>query len=160
MKTPKFFKVRKSLLALSLFLSFTVYAPMVFATDTACLKYQGDKDAIAQCESDTPSACLGINRTTPAGENKFEQCLSVNALSDKNPIGQKLNEIVNFLSAGVGIVVVASVIVGGIQYSIAGDNPARVTAAKKRVIDALIALLIFMFIFAFVQWLIPGGIFG
>jgi hypothetical protein len=77
-----------------------------------------------------------------------------------NPIVKDIQTIVDFLSAGVGIVVVAMIILGGIQYSLAGDNAQAVSAAKKRIVNALIALITFMFMFAFVQWLIPGGIFG
>jgi hypothetical protein len=74
-----------------------------------------------------------------------------------NPIVSKMNDIVNFLAAGVGIVVTGSIIFGAIQYSAAGNNPQAVTAAKKRIADALIALFAFIFMYAFLQWLIPGG---
>jgi len=82
----------------------------------------------------------------------------MDSLSD-NPIVNDIQTVVNFLSAGVGVVVVAMVIVGGIQYAIAGDNPQAVSAAKQRIINGLIALLAFIFTFAFLQWLIPGGVF-
>lgn len=77
-----------------------------------------------------------------------------------NPIVKDINSIVNFLSIGVGVVVIAMLIVGGIQYSIAGDNPQAVNAAKQRLINAAIALIAYIFIFAFLQWLIPGGVFN
>lgn len=78
----------------------------------------------------------------------------------KNPIIRDIQDLVNFLSAGVGLVVVAMIIMGGIQYSAAGDNSQKVTDAKKRITNALLALLAFIFLFSFVQWLIPGGIFS
>lgn len=78
----------------------------------------------------------------------------------QNQIVQDLQMIINFLSAGVGVVIIAMIITGGIQYSMAGDNAQAVNAAKQRITNALIALLAFIFLFAFVQWLIPGGIFG
>lgn len=77
-----------------------------------------------------------------------------------NPIVRDLNQIVNFLSAGVGIIVTGVIIVGGIQYMTAGDNPQAITAAKKRITNGLIALVAFLFMFAFLQWLVPGGVFG
>lgn len=77
-----------------------------------------------------------------------------------NPIVKDINLIVNFLSVGVGVVVIAMLILGGIQYSIAGANPEAVSKAKQRIINALIALVAYLFIFAFLQWLIPGGIFS
>lgn len=77
-----------------------------------------------------------------------------------NPIVNDIQVVVNFLSAGVGIVVVAMLIIGGVEYSAAGDNPQKLTAAKQRIINALIALVAFILSFAFLQWLIPGGVFG
>lgn len=79
---------------------------------------------------------------------------------DRNPIVKDLNLIVNFLSAGVGIIVVAVIIIGGIQYSMAGDNPQAVTAAKQRIFNGLIALATFILMAAFLQWLVPGGVFN
>jgi hypothetical protein len=77
-----------------------------------------------------------------------------------NKITKDLEIIINVLSVGVGIVVVGMIIVGGIQYMAAGDNPNAVAAAKQRITNALIALVAFLLTFAFLQWLIPGGIFG
>jgi len=77
-----------------------------------------------------------------------------------NQITKDLQLIINALSAGVGIVVIAMIILGGIQYTIAGDNAQATAAAKKRVTNALLALFTFLFIFAFLQWLVPGGLFG
>lgn len=97
------------------------------------------------------ASCQSTSSTNQSAELK--QCLKT------NPIVVDIQKIVNFLSVGVGIVVVSMIIVGGIQYSIAGDNPQAVTAAKKRLTNALVALFAFIFSFALVQWLIPGGIF-
>jgi hypothetical protein len=82
----------------------------------------------------------------------LKQCLKI------NPIIKDINTVVDFLSAGAGIIIVGSIIVGGIQYSLAGSNANEVTAAKNRIRDALIALFAFFFIFSFLQWLIPGGL--
>jgi hypothetical protein len=76
-----------------------------------------------------------------------------------NPIVDQLQTIVNFLSAGVGVVVVVMIVWGGIKYASAGDNPQAVADAKNHITNALLALLLFMLMFAFLQWLIPGGIF-
>jgi len=86
-------------------------------------------------------------------------CTSISCIRN-NPIVKDINGLVNFLSIGVGIVVTAMIIVGGIQYMAAGDNPNAVTAAKQRITNALIALAVFLVAFAFLQWLIPGGVFG
>jgi hypothetical protein len=69
-----------------------------------------------------------------------------------------LKTIVKFLSAGVGILVILAIIFGGIRYTIAGDDAAAVTAAKKQIYNAIFALVVFALTFSFLQWLIPGGI--
>lgn len=66
---------------------------------------------------------------------------------------------INALSAIVGVVVVISIIAGGIQYSAAGDNPQAAMAAQKRIGNAVLALILYIFAFAFLQWLVPGGLF-
>lgn len=81
------------------------------------------------------------------------------AVDPNNPIVIDIQLVVDFLSVGVGIIVVGVIILGGIQYTIAGDNPQAVTAAKQRIINGLIALVAFIFTFAFLQWVVPGGIF-
>lgn len=63
------------------------------------------------------------------------------------------------LSALVGVIVVIMVVVGGIQYSASRDNPQATAAAKGRIVNALFALLIYLFMFSFLQWAVPGGIF-
>ena len=96
-------------------------------------------------------------KCTPLGNgcnNQTEQnCLK------NDPIVTDLNTIVDALSAGVGIVVTIVIILGGIQYTLAGDNPQALTAARQKIINGLIALFVFLFIFTFLEWLIPGGVF-
>ena len=75
-------------------------------------------------------------------------------------IVKDINQIVNFLSIGVGVVVVGVIILGGIQYTLAGGNDQAIAAAKKRIVNGMIALAAFLFLFAFLQWVIPGGIFS
>lgn len=67
--------------------------------------------------------------------------------------------ITNVLSALVGVIIVAMIIWGGIQYSTAGADASKVQAAKQKIINALVALVLFVFGFTIVQWLIPGGLF-
>lgn len=70
-----------------------------------------------------------------------------------------LVRIINVLSAMVGLVIVSVIIVAGIQFSSAGNDPQKVAAARNRIINAIIALATFIFMYAFLQWVVPGGIF-
>jgi len=86
--------------------------------------------------------------------------IGVECETDVNPIYSYVTAIINFLSAGVGIVVVTMVAVGGVQYMMAGGNPQATQAAIKRISNALIALVIFIFLWAFLSWIVPGGMFN
>jgi hypothetical protein len=82
------------------------------------------------------------------------------------PVLDKTNcQIINYLiifidtlSALVGVVVVAAIVTGGIQYTTSADNPDKIQKAKHRITNALIGLFGYIFIFAFLQWVIPGGV--
>lgn len=117
------------------------------ATDAAT-----DKDPCAGKVGSDLANCQECNVPKPTNET-IQHCLSGNS------IVKDLNTIVNFLAGLVAIVVIGVIIFGGIQYISAGDNATQITAAKQRVMNGIIALLIFIFTYAFLQWLIPGGVF-
>ncbi len=69
-----------------------------------------------------------------------------------------VNPLIRFLSAGVGFIIITMVVIAGIQYSAAGSDPQKVAAAKKRISNAMIALITYILLLAALQWLMPGGI--
>ena len=76
-----------------------------------------------------------------------------------NPIIDMAFAFFRFLSAGVGLVVIGSIIVAGIQYTASRGNPQSTQAAIKRITNALIGLLIYIFMFGIANFLVPGGMF-
>jgi len=97
--------------------------------------------------------CSNTESNGSVDQTKVNKCLN------QSPVVHDIQTIVNFLSAAVGVVVIAVIIVGGIQYSLAGDNSSALEAARKRIANGVITLVAFLFAWAFLQWLIPGGIF-
>jgi heme/copper-type cytochrome/quinol oxidase subunit 2 len=75
-----------------------------------------------------------------------------------NPIVRDINVLVNVLIAGVGVVIVIMLVWSGIRYTTAGDDPQKVASAKGHIFNAIVALVAFIFLFAVLQWLVPGGI--
>lgn len=71
-----------------------------------------------------------------------------------------LQRVVDLLSLAVGLVIVISIIIAGIQYITAGGNAGQVAAAKNRISMAVLAFILFGFTYALLQWLIPGGVFN
>ncbi len=72
-------------------------------------------------------------------------------------INRYVNPIINFLSIMVGLVVTIAITVGGVQYSSAGGDPQKVAKAKSRITNGILALLAFLFLWVFLQWVVPGG---
>ena len=76
-----------------------------------------------------------------------------------NIVRQYLNPVINALGIVVVLAVVISIVIGGIQYTTSADQPGAVQAARQRIINAVLALIAFTFLWSFLQWIIPGGIF-
>lgn len=72
--------------------------------------------------------------------------------------GKYVNPAIKVLSAIVGIVVVAGMTWGGIQYASSSGDPQKVTKAKQSITKSLIALVTFLVFGAFIQFLSPSNI--
>lgn len=98
----------------------------------------------------------GVTRDNIQGDQAaYESC---NTVEGCDFVTKFINPTIKFLTAGVGLIVTAMVIVAGIQYSTAGADPQKVSAARKKIINALIALVTYIFFFAILQWLLPKGL--
>jgi hypothetical protein len=73
--------------------------------------------------------------------------------------GRYINPAINLLTVVFGIIAVISLILGGIQYSASAGDPQKVTKAKDRIFSTIIAILAYLFLYGFLQFLIPGGLF-
>jgi ABC-type maltose transport system permease subunit len=76
-----------------------------------------------------------------------------------NPIIRWLNILINLVAGIVGVGAVLMIIWAGIQYTTARDNAQAVAAAKQKIINVVIGIAAFMFLYAFLNWLVPGGVF-
>ncbi|HUD11343.1 MAG TPA: hypothetical protein VMS08_02955 [Candidatus Saccharimonadia bacterium] len=62
------------------------------------------------------------------------------------------------LSYSVGLVVMLMLVIGGVQYITSAADPGMVKSAKKRITNAITALVLYLMMFAILQFLVPGGI--
>lgn len=70
-----------------------------------------------------------------------------------------ITQFINILTAVAGLVIVIMIVVGGVQYSAARDNPQATAAAKSKITNAILALAFFIFARAFLEYIVPGGLF-
>ena len=104
------------------------------------------------CE-DGVQVSLGVGETGPNG------CIPEgDGTLATNPIIVYLRGIVQFLSVGVGIVITIAIVVAGLQFMGARGNPQAVQAAVQRLTNAIIALLLFIFMAAILNFVVPGGL--
>jgi hypothetical protein len=62
------------------------------------------------------------------------------------------------LSGVVGTVIMVVIVVAGVQYITSTGDPGLVKAAKNRIFNAILALLLYLMMYAILQFLVPGGI--
>ena len=86
-------------------------------------------------------------------------CKNAQNLNDDCGIVKLIIDFTNILSAVFGIVVVIVIIIAGIQYSASAGDPQAAAAAKKRITNAILAIVMYGAMYGFLQWIVLGGIF-
>ena len=131
---------------------FVVATPMVMATTTGSSVYakpaQGAINADGDNEGDSEkSKCV---KTAILGENG-ESCDDGTGSSVKNI----LKIVVEIMTVGVGILSVIGISVVGVQYLTAGGDEAKTRKAKRRMLEIIIGVVLYVAAFALMSWLIP-----
>lgn len=120
----------------------------------------------APSTSTTPqstSGCLGSS-TFPKAPKSSADCIAYKAdpaittATDSTLITKYLNPFIKLLSVLVGLAVTFGIIYGGIEYTMSAGDPQKAQKGRKHILDAVIALISYSLIFAFLNFLIPGGI--
>lgn len=106
------------------------------------------QEAPAPTDTFVRNDCNGPNINAGASEGDENHC----------GILKYLVIFINVLSAIAGVVITASIAYGGIQYSMSGSDPQKVSGAKERIRNAVIALVLFVFGYSLLNYLVPGGV--
>lgn len=97
----------------------------------------------------TPPTCDATKAEEAADDGvKATECL----------YARYINPLIKLLSAVVGVLAVLSLVVSGVQMSAAGSDPQQIATAKQRIINTLLGVIAYIFIFALLNWVIPGGV--
>ena len=83
-----------------------------------------------------------------------------NGASDKDSILTVLVTISNWLAAGVVIAVIGGIIYGAIMYATSAGDAAKAKSATEIIRNAFIALILYFLMWAFLQYIVPGGLFN
>lgn len=77
---------------------------------------------------------------------------------DGDEIFKILNIALTTLTYVVGAAGTIGLVISGIQYMTSRDNAGQVAKAKMRILQIGIGLVAYALMFAFLSWLIPGGL--
>jgi hypothetical protein len=87
-------------------------------------------------------------------------CIPINGKGiQDNPIFIYMTAILKVVSGLAGIATVGGFVWGGILYITARANASQTEKAKMVMVNSVIGLLMFIFMYAILQFLVPGGIF-
>jgi type IV secretory pathway VirB2 component (pilin) len=75
---------------------------------------------------------------------------------DQGVIITYVKQVLRFLSGAFGLLAVLAIIIAGIQYMTAGGNPGQVEQAKKRLGNAITAVILLVLMFGILYFLIPS----
>lgn len=122
--------------------------------------------AVPKAASAAPSIA---NCTTSDGQAGVKTAISVGG-SNCVPVGSGSLQgnaifiyvvgVLKVISAMAGLATVGGFVWGGILYITARANAGQVENAKNVMINSVIGLLLFIFMYAILQFLVPGGVFS
>lgn len=67
---------------------------------------------------------------------------------------------INIMTAGVGVLAVGGIVWGSILYTTAGGSPEQVKQAITIIRNVVIGIVMYLMMFGFLNYIIPGGIFN
>ena len=71
-----------------------------------------------------------------------------------------VKQVIQILTAGVGVAAVGAVIFGAVLYTTSEGSPDKVKKAREIWTNTAIGLLMFAFMVAITNFIIPGGVFN
>lgn len=146
------------------YVSQATMAPSITASEVSCdtINAKTERDQEVQQENDAKDMDAEAKQQFTSRNDsvncKGETPDKLKVCVQQNPVIQQFTQIINFLTIGVSVIITIVVIIGGMQYMTARNNPQAVTSAKKKIAAAIIAFAAYMILWAFLQYLIPGGV--
>lgn len=115
-------------------------------------------------DGSNPAATVGGSGTGIQGSSGSCGGAKTNLIScdgsGVDAIGNVLKMILTIMSVGVGVLAVGGFVYAAILYASAQDNASQTKKAIEVVTNVVIGLLLYLFMVAIVNWLVPGGVIG
>lgn len=133
--------------------AFAFVTPLSVSAAAKCGNDPNAKDVKIDLKSGAAKECCG------GGDKAVAVGIKLGCKGKGSPVTDMAFAIIRFLSTGAGVLIVASLVWAGVQYTMATDDPGKVGEAKQRIINTFGALLIYIFAYAILNYVIPAGFF-
>lgn len=117
-----------------------------------------DNNTSATCSA-CPSGSATAAGCPQSGSDPGATCATNGSGGSCDIVAKYVNPAINLLSVTFGLFAVISIILGGINYATSGGDPDKANKAKRRIANTVIGLVAYIFLYAFLQFVIPGGAF-
>jgi hypothetical protein len=128
----------------------------------SCSNPAGEAGNTGGAGGDGSGSAIGACDTTDGYKGDPAVCDDSNGCSDADNcdlVSKYVNPIINkFLAPLAILAVVFGIVWGAIQYITAGGDSQKVAQAKAHIQRAITGLVAFLFLYAFLNWLLPGGL--
>ncbi len=118
----------------------------IISISTAIVGFAPVYQSFADCAILPPSLC--------------RDNLSRNDQVDSSGIWHIFKMVLKALTAIIGLIAIASIIVAGLIYATAQDSSEKVALAKKIIMNTIAGVILYALLLPITNWLIPGGIFN
>lgn len=111
----------------------------------------------ADCQETADNKCCGGVKTS------LIPCASTGGETsnvEESAVWQVLIFVLNIVTGIIGVVAVGGIVYGGMMYASAQDNASQVQEAVSIIRNVVIGIVMYVGMFALLQFLIPGGIFN
>jgi hypothetical protein len=122
----------------------------------AAIKTGGTTSAKYHCGGSVTTKDPNTGKVTTKDES-VKTSINIGCVGKGYAMVDALFAIIRFLSVGVGMVVVASLVWAGVQYTASRGDPGATAKAIERIQNTLIALLVYIFAAALLNFVIPKG---
>lgn len=112
------------------------------------------------CRDKGGVSSTGNQTNTTQGGSSTSGKATIDIDGTSSEISGLIQSILNIIYGISGVSIIGVIILAGIQYSSSNGNPQAVSAAKKKIQNAVLALVVLAILYPFLQWIVPGGAFN
>lgn len=123
--------------------------------------------ALSQCGAQSGAVktsinfgCAGANCPPMNANGTYPHSPDAYCNAYHNALVDLLFAVIRFLTDGIGLIIIASLIIAGIQYTTSQGDPSAIKQATTRIRSSATALALFIFAYAILNYIVPNGFFG